>query len=121
MRSNLLSAPQMFQPKYTMIGFELKEEPTANSQNFARVLRTLLTSKLPLLHTAIRSRVSETFTQELSNHEDLTSMATLKPSSFVRAKIHLTPIEWSSIRTFSFAKMVVTKANSCVFFWRRHR
>ena len=106
----------MFQPKYTMIGFEVKEEPTANSPIFARVLRTLLTSKLPLLHTDIRSRVSETFTQELSNHEDFTSLATLKPAGFVQAKFYLTAIGWSSIRTFSFAKTVVTKANSCVFF-----
>ncbi|KAM0802496.1 cytochrome P450 [Usnea florida] len=52
-------AKDMFQPKYTMIGYEVKEEPTANSQNYAR---------------------------------------------------------WSSVRTFSFAKTVVTKANSCVFF-----
>ena len=99
-----------------MNGYELKEEPTANSQGFARVLRTLLTSKLPLLHSAIRSRVSEAFTREISNHEDITSMATLKPAGTVRAKNHLTLTGWSSLRTFSLAKTVVTKANSCVFF-----
>ena len=106
----------MFQPKYTMIGYDLKEEPTANSQGFARVLRTLLTSKLPLLHSAIRSRVSEAITEELSNYEDVTSMATLKPTGIVRAEHDLNMTGWSSVRTFPFAKTVVTKANSCVFF-----
>ena len=98
------------------MGHELKNETTANSQSFVRVLRTLLTSKLPLLHTAIRSRISETFTQELSNHEDFTSMVTLKSAGFVRAETCLTSTGWSSVRTFAFAKTVVTKANSCVFF-----
>ncbi len=99
-----------------MNGHGLKEEPTANSQGFACVLRTLLTSKLPLLHSAIRSRVSEAFTQELSNHEDLTGMATLKPAGILQAEYYLALIWWSSIRTFSLAKTVVTKANSCVLF-----
>lgn len=70
-----------------MNGYELKEEPKANSPGFSRVLRTLLTSKLPLLHSSIQSRVSEVFTQELLNHEEVSSMATPKPAGVVRAKI----------------------------------
>lgn len=106
----------MFQPKYTMNGHELKEEPKANSPGFSRVLRTLLTSKLHMLHSAIQHRVSEEFARELSKHEEFTGMATPKPSGVRRAKLHPTPTEWQSVRMFSLAKRVVTRANSCVFF-----
>ena len=73
---NLKGALQMFQPKYTMNGYELKEEPKANSVGHSRVLRTLLTSKLPVLHSAICSRVAESFAQDLPNNHGETGMIT---------------------------------------------
>ena len=54
----------MFQPKYTMNGYELKEEPSANSSGHSRVLRVLLTSKLPLLQTNMQQKISDALTQE---------------------------------------------------------
>lgn len=61
----------MFQPRYTMNGYELKEEPKANSSGHSRVLRILLTLNLPLLHGAIQERVAEVLTQEFLAHENV--------------------------------------------------
>lgn len=60
----------MFQPRYTMNGYELKEEPSANSSGHSRVLRTLLTSKLPLLQPNMQQTISEALTQEFEARED---------------------------------------------------
>ena len=79
-------ALQMFQPKYTMNGYELKEEPKANSVGHSRVLRTLLTSKLPVLHSAICSRVAEVFAQDLPNSHEETGMATPRSTGNIRVQ-----------------------------------
>lgn len=50
-----------------MNGFDIKENPKANGSGHSRVLRTLLTSNLLFLHSALRLRVSEIFTHELLN------------------------------------------------------
>ena len=53
-----------------MNGYELKEEPSANSSGHSRVLRVLLTSKLPLLQTSMQQKISEALTQESEARKD---------------------------------------------------
>ena len=71
----------MFQPKYTMNGYELKEEPSANSSGHSRVLRVLLTSKLPLLQTNMQQKISEALTQEFEARKNQNGTLEYEPET----------------------------------------
>jgi hypothetical protein len=55
----------MLQPKYTMNGFEVLEDSITGTSLQYRVLRTLLTSKLPTLHLPLQQKISKVFDAEV--------------------------------------------------------
>lgn len=54
----------MLQPKYTMGGFEVLSDSIAGTSLQYRVLRTLLTANLPILHLGLQQKISGTFDAE---------------------------------------------------------
>lgn len=60
---------QLFQPKYTMHGFEWTDLRGTDGVGFVRVLRSLLTSHLPSLLLDIRSAISRGLEDELASHK----------------------------------------------------
>lgn len=107
------SCKQMLQPKYTMNGFEVHDQMTANGSTHFRVLRVLLRSNLQSLQPVLQKAIAEAFTKEIqSRRQDENGYNILQmlqgPANLVSG--------WISIPTFSMAKSVVTSANSLVFF-----
>ena len=60
---------QMFQPRYTMNGFELNEQRGIDGIGYVRALRSILTANLPVLQPALRKKIESGFTEELAKHK----------------------------------------------------
>ncbi|CAO1598653.1 hypothetical protein XANCAGTX0491_002411 [Xanthoria calcicola] len=86
----------MLQPKYTMHGFEWKDQRGVEGTGFVRALRCLMTSQLPNLLPSLRCTLENEITNEL------------KQSRAVRGATHL--------KVFPSIKRVVAKTNSLFFF-----
>ncbi len=56
---------QMLQPKYTMRGFEWKDQRGLEGTGFVRALRCLMTSQLPNLLPSLRCTLENEMTAEL--------------------------------------------------------
>lgn len=56
---------QMLQPKYTMHGFEWKDQRGVEGTGFVRALRCLMTSQLPNLLPSLRCTLENEMTAEL--------------------------------------------------------
>ena len=59
----------MLQPKYTMDGFEVLADSITGTSLQYRVLRTLLTANLPILHLGLQQKISRTFDTVFSSSE----------------------------------------------------
>ena len=55
----------MFQPKYTMNGFDLHQQRGIEGIGYVRALRSLLTSHLPLLLPSLHNLISDSLDQEI--------------------------------------------------------
>ncbi|KAL9038664.1 MAG: hypothetical protein Q9180_002997, partial [Flavoplaca navasiana] len=89
-------AKEMLQPKYTMQGFEWKDQRGVEGTGFVRALRCLMTSRLPNLLPSLRC----TLENEM--------MAELKNCQTSKGETHL--------KVFPSIKRIVAKTNSLFFF-----
>ena len=60
---------QFLQPKYTMHGFEWKDQRGIEGVGFVRALRSLLTSHLPSVLPDLRSAIADEFEKEQAIHK----------------------------------------------------
>lgn len=64
--------PEKFlQPKYTMHGFEWKDQRGIEGTGFVRALRSLLTTRLPQLIPSLKGGVQDQVATEISNEKVL--------------------------------------------------
>lgn len=59
---------QFLQPKHTMNGFEWKNQRGIEGVGFVRALRTLLTSRLPILLPKLERAIENQLSQEMQKH-----------------------------------------------------
>lgn len=90
------ASKELFQPKYTMHGFEWADRRGTDGVGFVRVLRSLLTSHLPALLPDIRSAISVGLEEELAGHKNVDGL-------------RYSPV-------LPMIEKVVTKANCVIFF-----
>ena len=57
---------QIFQPKYTMYGFEWQEKRGVEGTGFVRALRSLLTAHLPSFLPTLRSMIEQSVREEIA-------------------------------------------------------
>ncbi|KAI1330302.1 cytochrome P450 [Xylariaceae sp. FL0255] len=88
-------AKEMLQPKYTMHGFEWREQRGAEGTGFVRALRSRMTSHLALFQPSIEKIIQTTIEEEVGI---------------------LGKDELAQVKLFPMIKRLVTKANSFVFF-----
>ncbi|KAI1127997.1 cytochrome P450 [Nemania abortiva] len=88
-------AKEMLQPKYTMRGFEWRDQRGVEGTGFVRALRSLLTSHLPHFQPSIDTLIRDSLVADMS-----------PPGKD----------GFSSIRLFPTIKRIVTKVNSYIFF-----
>ncbi|KAM3080812.1 hypothetical protein ACMFMG_005738, partial [Clarireedia jacksonii] len=89
-------AKDFLQPKYTMNGFEWKNQRGIEGVGFVRALRTLLTQRLPALLPNLELAIREQFVDELQKCERI-------KGSF-------------KVPVLAIAEKLVTKCNATVFF-----
>lgn len=104
---------QLFQPKYTMHGFEWADRRGTDGVGFVRVLRSLLTSHLPALLPDIRSAISVGLEEELAGHKNVDGMSSAMSGSYVDM-LKQTGLRYSPV--LPMIEKVVTKANCVIFF-----
>ena len=56
---------QILQPRYTMYGFEWKDQRGVEGTGFVRALRSLLTAHLPVLFPSLERNIAEGLESEL--------------------------------------------------------
>ncbi|MCJ1394808.1 hypothetical protein MMC18_007688 [Xylographa bjoerkii] len=89
-------AKDFLQPKYTMHGFEWKDQRGIEGTGFVRALRTLLTSNLPKLVPILSLAIESQFELELSKQRVING--------------------YRRMPVYNMAKILVTRTNSVVFF-----
>ena len=62
----VLNVCKMLQPKYTMHGFEWKEQRGIEGTGFVRTLRSLLTAHLPSVYPSLSKTIAESIESEIS-------------------------------------------------------
>ena len=68
----------MFQPRFTMNGFELQEQRSIDGTGYVRALRVLLTANLPTLQPRIQEKISQAFKEYLSEKSPNDGMTLLQ-------------------------------------------
>ena len=97
-----------------MNGFQAHDEAIARTSLQYRVLRTLLTAHLPVLHDALKEKVLTAFEAEISTYEVKADGGWFCVSFFVNhSYLNIGRI---SLHTFSVAKDMLRTATSFVFF-----
>lgn len=62
----MLNRKQLLQPKYTMRGFEWKDQRGVEGTGFVRALRSLMTPQLPLLLPTLKQTLEDEFDYQIS-------------------------------------------------------
>ncbi|KAA8566350.1 hypothetical protein EYC84_008933 [Monilinia fructicola] len=86
-------------PKYTMHGFEWKDQRGIEGTGFVRALRSLLTTRLPQLIPSLKGGVQDQVATEISNEKVLKN-------------------GWRRVPLFAASKRMITRLNCLVFFPR---
>ncbi|KAF2014336.1 cytochrome P450 [Aaosphaeria arxii CBS 175.79] len=92
-------AKDMFEPQHTMYGFKVHDKSPLNGSMHSRVLRTLLTSKIPYLLPGLRDLSLKCFRQQIALHG---KSSPSKPG-------------FQNIPTFEVSRRLVSQINSYCF------
>lgn len=104
----------MLQPKYTMYGFEWKDQRGIEGTGFVRALRSLLNAHLPSLLPSLRSNIAEGVEAEIQLHG--TAQGTSPDTSAPQSAYQYCRPGSSQVRIFPMVKRVITRANCLIFF-----
>ncbi|KAL8969101.1 MAG: hypothetical protein Q9197_004518 [Variospora fuerteventurae] len=89
-------AKEILQPKYTMYGFEWKDQRGIEGTGFVRALRSLLTAHLPSLLPSLRTIIAEGIESDI--------------------RLGRTARNTSQVHIFPMTKRVIARANCLIFF-----
>ena len=106
---------QIFQPKYTMYGFEWQEKRGVEGTGFVRALRSLLTAHLPSLLSTIQSMIEESISEELLQYP-VKNGKQITPIIRASKQCSNSLSGYAEAALYPVVKRVVTKANCFIFF-----
>lgn len=104
----------MLQPKYTMHGFEWKDQRGVEGTGFVRALRCLMTSQLPNLLPSLRCTLENEMTTELKQSRVV--RGDFRPSMGNTSRTNPINPGATQLKVFPSIKRVVAKTNSLFFF-----